>query len=370
VLKFACGCFLVYFLLCLSPHFFVRAHLQVSFGNFVRSARLREKNRMAIYHLTAKTVSRNGASSAKARSEYIDRDGRYQKDAEEVQHRESGNMPEWAEDTPARYWQSADENERANGRLFKQLEFSLPKELSAEQQKELAASFCRDIAQTKDGSLPYSLALHKGHDKENPHCHMMLSERVNDGHSRTPETWFKRAGKDPEKGGARKTTALHPKEWLQQTRELWAERANQALERAGHESRVDHRSLKDQGVDREPTTHLGPAAAAMERKGRITERGEEHRENRQGQPDASQTLQKARRTLETLSGGIDQVRAGFAAWQAREAEKKRQQEQEQERQAQERARREAERKAQEQQRKTQELAERRQRDRDRGGMSL
>lgn len=323
---------------------------------------------MAIYHMTAKTISRGSTSSAKARSEYIDREGKYQKDAEEVQHRESGNMPEWAEDTPARYWQAADENERANGRLFKQLEFSLPKELSPEQQNELARSFCREISQTKDGPLPYSFAVHKGHDRENPHCHLMVSERVNDGHTRSPETWFKRAAKDLAKGGAKKTESLKPREWLEQTRELWSKSANQALERAGHENRIDHRSLKDQGIDREPTTHLGPASAAMERKGITTERGEEYRESqgKQGQSQEKEIAQ-ARAALALISAGIDQARVQFSTWQAHEVDKKRQQEQERKKQEQERARLEAERNAQEKQRQMQQLAERRQRDR--GGMS-
>ena len=171
------------------------------------------------------------------------------------------------------YWQAADEGERANGRLFKQVEFAVPRELTADQQVELAGAFCRELAQTKDGPLPFSFAMHKGHDRGNPHCHLMISERVNDGHARSPETWFKRAGKQPEKGGAKKTEELKPKEWLYQTRALWAERANAALKRAGHETRIDHRSLEDQGIDREPTVHMGPAAAAMERKGKKTDRG-------------------------------------------------------------------------------------------------
>ncbi|NYZ70054.1 MobA/MobL family protein, partial [Endozoicomonas sp. SM1973] len=61
-------------------------------------------------------------------------------------------------------------------------------------------------------------------------------------------------------------------------REAWEKHANQALERAGHQERIDHRSLKDQGIDREPTKHLGPKATAMERNGARSDRGEENRE--------------------------------------------------------------------------------------------
>jgi len=50
-----------------------------------------------------------------------------------------------------------------------------------------------------------------------------------------------------------------------------------ALQLSGHEARIDHRTLEAQGIDREPTTHLGPRIAAMERKGVHTERGSRSR---------------------------------------------------------------------------------------------
>ena len=46
----------------------------------------------------------------------------------------------------------------------------------------------------------------------------------------------------------------------------WAARINTALERVQSAERVDHRSLARQGVAREPTIKLGPAAAAIERR--------------------------------------------------------------------------------------------------------
>ena len=203
---------------------------------------------MAIYHLTAKTVSRGESASAAVRSDYIERSGRYASDHAELLHKGHGHMPAWAESCPRNYWEAADAHERANGRLFKQLEFALPKELSPGQLTALAASFCRKMAQTKDGPLPYSFAVHKGHDKENPHCHLLISERVSDGISRDPGLWFKRAAKDPAKGGAKKTNELRPREWLLRCRELWAERANHMLHLAGHKVRIDHRTLEAQAL--------------------------------------------------------------------------------------------------------------------------
>mgnify|MGYP003623235088 CR=1 FL=1 len=232
---------------------------------------------MAIYHLTEKTVFRGSSVSAAVRGDYIERCGRYACDHAELLHKGHGNMPEWASEAPRNYWEAADVHERANGRLFKQLEFALPKELSPEQQISLAASFCRGTATTKDGPLPYSFAVHKGPDRGNPHCHLLISERVNDGINRASGQWFKRAAKDPAKGGARKTNELRPRDWLLHCRELWAERANLALHFTGHDARIDHRTLEAQGIERAPTTHLGPSVAAMERKGISTLRGSRNR---------------------------------------------------------------------------------------------
>ena len=98
---------------------------------------------MAIYHLTVKTGSRYGGQSALAKSEYIEREGKYEHQDDELAHRESDNMPEWAEENPRSYWEAADAHERANGRLFREVEFALPMELKEGEQIELAREFAR-----------------------------------------------------------------------------------------------------------------------------------------------------------------------------------------------------------------------------------
>ena len=55
---------------------------------------------MAIYHLTAKTVSRGESASAAVRCDYIERSGRYANDHAELLHKGHGNMPAWAEYAP------------------------------------------------------------------------------------------------------------------------------------------------------------------------------------------------------------------------------------------------------------------------------
>ena len=49
-------------------------------------------------------------------------------------------------------------------------------------------------------------------------------------------------------------------------RSRYADLQNERLREAGLSVRVDHRSLKAQGVDRDPTKHLGPSATGYERR--------------------------------------------------------------------------------------------------------
>ena len=90
---------------------------------------------------------------------------------------------------PRSYWEAADEYERANGRLYREVQFALPKELNEGQRRELASGFAKRL--TEGERLPYTLAIHRG-DGENPHAHLMFSERSNDGIERSREQWFKR----------------------------------------------------------------------------------------------------------------------------------------------------------------------------------
>ena len=248
---------------------------------------------MAIYHLNVKTGTRIGGQSARAKSDYIGRDGKYKAAGEDLEYLESGNMPEWAEDDPRQYWAAADAHERANGRLYREVEFALPRELNERERVEVASSFAKKL--TGEERLPYTLAVHRGgQDGGNPHAHLMFSERTNDGIERSAEQWFKRYNaKEPEKGGARKSTATKPREWLENTREQWADHANEALERAGRTERINEASFETQYFEaaengderemarlqnREPGVHIGPHNVARAMRGedldRVAEAGD------------------------------------------------------------------------------------------------
>lgn len=228
---------------------------------------------MAIYHLHAKTWSKGAGQGAGGHARYVLRQGPYAKRvveraegsavqrveedrAAEVVASYSGHLPAWAEGDPVAYWDAADAYERANGTVYRELEFALPGELSERRNLELAQAFAEALARVDRGATPYTLVLHRSaRDPELLHCHLMLSDRVNDGYERSPERWFRRAanrGKDPARGGAPKTQARIAQDWLGTVvRPLWAEFANAALEQARCGARIDHRSLEAQRRERE-----------------------------------------------------------------------------------------------------------------------
>lgn len=220
---------------------------------------------MAIFHMAVRSGTRKGGQQARSAATYILRTDQYSDDSDEVLYATSGHMPNFAATESLAYWDAADTYERVNGRLYKSVECALPVALDDLQRRDLAVSFANKL--TDDENLPYTLAIHagKGH---NPHFHLIISERRNDGVQRPADLWFRRHNpKEVDRGGAKKTTTLRPREWLWGVREIWANLTNLFLERAGHTERIDHRTLDAQGIDRKPGVHLGPALSKLKAKG-------------------------------------------------------------------------------------------------------
>ena len=222
---------------------------------------------MPSYHCSVKT---GGKGRAGKHSDYISREGKYSpgltkssgSKLEDLEHTASANMPAWAEHNAGLFWRAADEYERANGATYREIEVALPRELNPAQRKALVDDF---IQRQIGDCHPYTYAIHipkaaieKG---EQPHAHIMYSERTLDGIARDPDQFFKRHNsKNPEKGGCKKDSA-GTNERLLATRELWAEVQNQHLEKVGITERVSHLSLKARGIDRKPEKHFGPVDA-------------------------------------------------------------------------------------------------------------
>ena len=123
---------------------------------------------MAIYHLDVKTGTRGGGQSASVPSMTT-----LGARAAMPMAPKSWNTARAATCPPGRrriprLLGAADEHERANGRLFQQVEVALPVELDERQRRELAGSFAERL--TREERLPYTLAIHRGGaEGSNPH---------------------------------------------------------------------------------------------------------------------------------------------------------------------------------------------------------
>lgn len=212
------------------------------------------------------------AGKALAHAAYIARTGRYAnrlRQGERMVAQEAGNMPAWAKADPLLFWEAADAHERSNGTTYREMEIALPRELSHKELKLLVGGWVRQEIGDRHA---YQWAIHvpKAADGgDQPHVHLMFSERQVDGIERDPDVYFKRFNaKSPEKGGARKgygpaagqtLTAAERAAHLKDLRSRWEVACNKALAAAGQKKRIDMRSLKDRGIAREPEGKVLPS---------------------------------------------------------------------------------------------------------------
>jgi len=198
---------------------------------------------MAIYSLNVSTVgkSTHAPGTAGAHLRYIARE-------DAATHVAAEHMPADAQE--ARTWMDGYERDaRANARLLSKVRIALPRELTHEQNAALAQEF---VAGLTGGRIPSFLAIHdQGQDAVNPHAHIVLIDR--DMQTGKRVLMLSDSPKDRRKAGL-------PENGVAWIRAQWEHRANAALERAGHEARIDRRSLEAQGLEREPTIHIGPRA--------------------------------------------------------------------------------------------------------------
>jgi len=214
-----------------------------------------------------------GTGKAGPHASYIFREGHYARDEtlERLDATETGNMPSWAVNDPVSFWRAADAHERVNGTTYREMEIAIPRELSVEDRTALVREF---VAQEIGDRHAYQWAIHtplsSSDGGEQPHVHLMFSERQVDGIERGPDQYFKRANsKAPERGGAKKGYGAHGGAWLSREdaseamkalRGRWEGMANDHLAQAGREERIDMRSYVDRGLDITPAARLLPSA--------------------------------------------------------------------------------------------------------------
>jgi hypothetical protein len=156
---------------------------------------------------------------------------------------------------------------------------AIPKELTREQGIGLVREFAQDLADRYGVAVDFNvhrddLRKWDGSEKgwQDYHAHVLTSTRKlgrsGFGEKAEPElSDTKRKGLGLGDGASE----------VARVRELWEVSANRHLEQANQAQRIDRRSLKDQGIDREPTVHLGPHATDLERRGIRSDLGDINR---------------------------------------------------------------------------------------------
>lgn len=230
---------------------------------------------VADYRLSAQIIKRSEGKSAIASAAYRSASRLYDERTGETHDytRKAGvihteilspdKTPDWMHDR-SQLWNTVEAVERrGDAQLAREIQLSLPHELDQAQRKALLLDFVQE--QFVNHGMIADVAIHEpsghGGDDRNHHAHVMLTMRelTGDGFGKKNRDW-----NSPDN--------------LTNWREQWAHHQNRGLERHGHQARVDHRSYEAQGVDREPTQHLGPTANDMEKKGKRSRIGDENRE--------------------------------------------------------------------------------------------
>ena len=227
---------------------------------------------MAIYHFSAKVISRANGSSAVASAAYraaqrlhddrLGRDHDFSNKAGVV-HSEilaPEGTPERLNDR-ATLWNEVEAGEkRKDSQLAREVEFSIPRELNQQQGVQLARDFVEK--QFVERGMVADLNVHWDMGKDDqpkPHAHVMLSMREvgPEGFGQKVREW--------------NSTAL-----LQEWREAWANHVNERLAELDIDARIDHRTLEAQGIELEPQHKIGPAGSRRLERGEDAERADDH----------------------------------------------------------------------------------------------
>lgn len=229
---------------------------------------------MAIYHFSAKVISRASGSSALAAAAY--------RSASRIHDERLGRAHEFSnkagvvhseilapDGTPERLldrstlWNSVEATElRKDAQLAREVEFAIPRELDQIEGIRLAREFVSAEFVARGMIADLNVHWDMGADGQpKPHAHVMLTMREVEGDGFGPKVrdW--------------NATSL-----LEHWREAWGEHVNRRLAELDIDARVDHRTLEAQGIDLEPQHKIGPAASRMAEDGLASERLAEHRD--------------------------------------------------------------------------------------------
>jgi len=205
--------------------------------------------------------------------------------------------------TPAQFANLIEATEkRKDARLGRELQLSLPVELSREAQVELVTAFVRDHINAQQ--LVADVCIHEPPTMDgrglNPHAHVLFLDR----------TWGPM-------GFGRKNRAINVKDWLLEVRQAWEVSVNEALSREGRTERVSCQTRQKQAelaraagdeakareLDTPPEPKLGPVLTKRLRDHFLRKQGKLTTETRYGA-----ALSSSGRKLAKLWHGIRNLR--------------------------------------------------------------
>ena len=153
----------------------------------------------------------------------------------------------WARDRLV-LWNAVEHGDRRNARLAREVLVRLPPDLSAAGRSTLVRRFSQELADKYQNAVDFAVHLPRtGSDERHHHAHILMTARQVTANGLGARTTLELGGRERHARGLRPS-----KEDLLFLRERWAQVTNEALRDAGLASRIDHRSYKDQGIDREP----------------------------------------------------------------------------------------------------------------------
>ena len=285
---------------------------------------------MAIYHCSTKTVNRSSGRTAVASSAY--RAGEKLEDErtglthdftrkDGVAHSEIISNLDIEVDR-GELWNLAEKTEnRKDARTAREWVIALPDELDADQRKELAKDFAQSLVD-RYGVIA-DLAIHepsKGGNDKNHHAHIMLTTRkaqLDPDHKLILTT---KADIELSNSKRKSLDMGTTQEDIKQIREIWADLANKALERAGYREKIDHRSYADQNNGLQATIHEGTKVTQLRRQGIDTEISRFN--DNVTQHNAKHLNQQQQQKESVLQRGLNRVDQGFEQWQKNQESKR------------------------------------------------
>jgi len=315
---------------------------------------------MAIYHLSVKNISRNSGRSSVSAAAY--------RAGDKITNEQDGVTHDFLkkrgiaystimipENAPKEYqnrsvlWNAIEKSETTiKSRTAREIEIALPNELNLREQVKLVEQYVKD--NFIDQGMCADISIHSGHknehpkDKEdyakhdkdikpnNPHVHILLTTRpINQNgewgaKSKKEYVLNKKGERIKLPSGRWKSKKIDLVDWnksetLLQWRKNWAIACNKEFERKNLSVRIDHRSYKDQGIEKQPMVHMGVEATQMERKGIKTEKGEYNREVRAMNTSYQNNLQELERQVTEIKAFQRQMHIQQSAATKREHER-------------------------------------------------